>query len=363
MIECSDKGDSSNKFWNFSLGFWGLNLLIALVITLAFTPVRFYSNWEGLEKISYNLIITLLITVGLSYGGYFTEHYFNARLPWIHYPLRRLVLQSIAYLSYSFVISYVLIVIYALMRRFFTIENIPWKALLSDTRQPMIISFAVAAVVISRSFLLNWRVAAIEAEQLKTERYAQQYQSLKDQLNPHFLFNSLNVLSNLVYDNPDTAASFIRQLSKIYRYVLDVQHEELVPLAKESDFAENYLALQKIRFEDGLQYKISIEKNKAGFLPPLSLQLLLENAIKHNIGSKANPLHIEIFAQYDVLVVKNNLQMKSSKPEESAGIGLANIRKRYELLSNENMTVKDDDGYFTVRLPLLKMDKLPTTQS
>lgn len=346
----------NNKFWNFSPGFFGVNLLIAIAITAFFTPARYYADAAGLEKIGYNLGITFLLSSGLSYGGYITERYFNSRMPWIHHPVKRLLLQSFAYLAYSFVISYVLILIYALLRRFFAWENIPWRDLLGDTKQPMIIAFIVAAVLISRSFLLQWRKAAIEAEQLKTERFAQQYQSLKDQLNPHFLFNSLNVLSNLVYDNPDTAAGFIRQLSQIYRYVLDVQHEELVSVRWELEFAENYLALQKIRFEEGLQFNITVEKNTAGYLPPLSLQLLLENAIKHNEASRAKPLMITISLQDESLVVTNNLQPRKSISEESTGIGLANIEKRYALLSTENMVIRDTDGYFEVKLPVLKLN-------
>jgi LytS/YehU family sensor histidine kinase len=254
------------------------------------------------------------------------------------------------------VISYILILIYALTRQFFAFHNIPWWELVGETKQPMLIAFIVSAVLISRSFLVQWRTAAIEAEQLKTERYAQQYQSLKDQLNPHFLFNSLNVLSHLVYDNPDTAAKFIRQLSQIYRYVLDVQYEELVSVQKELEFAENYLALQEIRFGDGLKYDISIDRHTSGFLPPLSLQLLLENAIKHNEASKAKPLLVALFIDNESLIVKNNLQPKKGVPEESTGIGLANIEKRYALLSTENISVQDQNGYFEVRLPILKMN-------
>lgn len=346
----------NNKFWNFSLGFFGVNATIAVAITVLFTPARFYADAAGLEKVGYNLIITFLLSVGLSYGGYITERYFNNRMPWIHHPVKRLLLQSFAYMAYSFVISYVLILIYALLRKFFTWENIPWRELIGDTKQPMIIAFIVTSVLISRSFLLQWRKAAIEAEQLKTEQYAQQYQSLKDQLNPHFLFNSLNVLSNLVYDNPDTAAGFIRQLSKIYRYVLDVQHEEIVSMWQELEFAENYLALQKIRFEEGLQYNIRIDKNTSGYLPPLSLQLLLENAIKHNEASRAKPLYVDITLDGSSLIVKNNLQPKKSVSEESTGIGLTNIEKRYALLSAENMSIRGTNGYFEVRLPLLKMN-------
>ncbi len=125
---------------------------------------------------------------------------------------------------------------------------------------------------------------------------------------------------------------------------------------KELNFAGDYLALQKIRFEEGLQYHINVNKDVKGNLPPLSLQMLLENAIKHNVVSKQNPLHIEIKTENDTLVVENNAQPKSSPPEESTGIGLANISKRYELLSERNVTVFREGGRFVVKLPVLMIE-------
>lgn len=356
VVKCDEKAN----FWNFSPGFIGLNLLIAFVITFVSCP-SCYTSVAGLKQIWDSFLISFLISVALSYGSAQFERYFNERIPWIQYPAKRFIFETVAYMTYAFCTSYILIVLFILfVRRSKTFDSMPWRLILFDTKMPMILAFFITASIISRSFLLEWRKAAIEAEQLKTERFAQQYQSLKDQLNPHFLFNSLNVLNNLVYDNPDTASRFIRQLSKIYRYVLDVQHEELVPLDREIEFAENYLSLQKIRFEEGLQYKIKVGKNTDHYLPPLSLQLLLENAIKHNVASMANPLHIDIDIEGNNLTVKNSLQLKSSLPEESAGIGLSNIRKRYDLLSSDAISIANENGFFAVRLPLLKLTENQT---
>jgi len=280
-------------------------------------------------------------------------------MPWIKYPVQRLILETSGYLLYVFVTSLILsFLIGALVYRSVDLQNIRWDDLVADTILPLQISVVISFILISRSFLLEWRKSAIEAEQLKTEQYAQQYQTLKDQLNPHFLFNSLNVLSNLVYDNPDTAAKFIRQLSRIYRYVLEVQQEKLVKLSSELEFAENYLSLQKIRFEEGLKYQIHTVQALDFSLPPLSLQMLLENAIKHNVASKANPLIIDIWIEENKLIVKNNLQLKSSVSEESTGIGLSNIRKRYELLSSEPIEIEESHASFVVKLPLLNAREL-----
>lgn len=343
----------SAKFWNFSPAFIGINLLIAVVLTVAFCPSCFTRN-DGYELAIYNFLSSFILSCALSYGGFMVEVYFDKTISWIEYPVKRLVLETSAYLLYVFVVSFVITAMIELLgRRTFTLDDIPWQRLLAYTKFPMQISAFISFVLISRSFLLEWRKSAIEAEQLKTQRYAQQYQTLKDQLNPHFLFNSFNVLSNLVYENPDTAAKFIRQLSKIYRYVLEVQQEKLVKLSSELEFAENFLSLQKIRFEDGLLYDIHVDQQPDFYLPPLSLQMLLENAIKHNIASMADPLRIEIFREGNTLVIKNNLQLKSSLTEESTGIGLSNIRKRYELLSAEPVLIEENADFFIVKLPLL----------
>ena len=345
----------SKKFWNFSPAFLGVNLLIAMGIALLACPECFLSL-AGMKAIWDDILISFVMSCMLSYGGFLFEDYFDRTISWIKFPVKRLILECLGYFLYVFVISFIIIFLEQyFLREAFTLQKIPWKNLVNLTKFPMRTSFVISFLLISRSFLLEWRKAAIESEQLKTERVAQQFQSLKDQLNPHFLFNSLNVLSNLVYENADTAARFINRLSNIYRYVLDVQQEELVPLEKELEFAENYLSLQKIRFEESLQYLIHVPKNQSGFLPPLSLQLLLENAIKHNIASSENPLHIDITLENNALVVKNNLQLKSSVLEDSAGIGLSNISKRYELLSEERISVLNDGKSFIVKLRLLKI--------
>lgn len=345
----------SKKFWNFSPAFLGANFLVALAISLNFCPACFITS-EKWPELLHEILISFLMSCTLSYGGFLVEDYFDRTISWIQYPIKRLVLESLSYFLYVFCASLVIVFLYRFfVRQIFTWDHIPWKDLVNWTKFPMKISFVILFILISRSFLLEWRKAAIESEQLKTERFAQQYQSLKDQLNPHFLFNSLNVLSNLVYENPDTAAKFIRQLSGIYRYVLEVQQEELVTLKQELGFAENYLSLQKIRFEESLQYHIHVNVNTSALLPPLSLQLLLENAIKHNVASMEMPLRIDIEVNNNHLIIKNNLQPKSSLPDDSTGVGLTNISKRYALLSEKEIEVSSAGGYFIVTLPLLSV--------
>lgn len=180
-----------------------------------------------------------------------------------------------------------------------------------------------------------------------------QFESLKNQIDPHFLFNSLNVLSALIEENPDKAQDFTVALSKVYRYVLEQRDKELVDVADELKFANTFLKLMEMRFEDGLFYEIPDTLSASNFkIVPLSLQILLENAVKHNEVSKNNPLHIKIYELENKLIITNNIQTKNSI-KDSAGVGLQNIRNQYELLTDKPIEVINDQLEFKVALPLL----------
>lgn len=346
---CKSKGD----IWGTLPSFLVINLGIVLVLMLYFCP-RCFLSWEGIKGMAPDFIFSFAITVAMSFGGNAVETFYDKRISWIHHPAKRFLLTSVTYLSYAFMASYLLVSLYSLVKGRFTIDNIPFRLLFEYSLGPMGIALGFMALFTTRSWLLEWRKSALETEILRNEILTSQYQSLKDQLNPHFLFNSLNVLSNLVYEDADRSAAFIQKLSKIYRYVLEAQKEELIELKKEVDFAENYLELQKIRFEESLKFKIEIDEYN-GFLPPLSLQLLLENAIKHNIASESNPLIIHIYRKENILLVSNTFQVKLSQSEPFTGVGLNNIKMRYQLLSNRNIEIIQTENEFLVKLPILEL--------
>ncbi|MHA7130606.1 sensor histidine kinase [Algoriphagus namhaensis] len=331
-----------------------INLAIALIISLMICPSCFIS-WDGLSRIADDFIFAFFFSSVLSWGGSQVDFYFDQKMSWVEQPGRRLVFTILSYMAYTFIASYVLVFLIAYFTNQFSLNEIPWKGIAQGTQNPMLFAFFFMAVFTTRSWLMEWRKSAIEAEQLRTEKIASQYQSLKNQLNPHFLFNSLNVLSNLVYEDADKSAEFIQKLSKIYRYVLEVQQEELVLLEKELEFARNYLELQQIRFEANLVYAIKIDSATERYLPPLSLQLLLENAIKHNEASKDNPLYIEIYQEGNDLAISNSFQPKRSQQEPSTGIGLKNIEMRYDFLSERKPIIIQTENEFLVRLPLLEV--------
>lgn len=204
-------------------------------------------------------------------------------------------------------------------------------------------------------FLLHkWRFSLAELERFKKENAEYRFELLQSQLNPHFLFNSLNTLSSLVHQNTENASVFIRKLSDVYRYILDHRDKELVSLETELTFAKSYIMLMQLRFENHLIVKLGhMESTEDYLIAPLSLQLLIENAIKHNIVSKSKPLQIDLFTEEDTLIVQNNLQVKTYK-EVSHEMGLKNINSRYGFLSERKVEIENDGINFTVKIPLLR---------
>jgi two-component system, LytTR family, sensor kinase len=182
---------------------------------------------------------------------------------------------------------------------------------------------------------------------------------VKNQVNPHFLFNNLNVLSGMIIkDNPE-ANHFIEEFSKVYRYILSNQEKELVELRSELEFIQPYVFLLQKRFNEGLTVVVNIpERYQSYHVVPAALQMLIENAIKHNIVSRNKPLYITIHANgNDTLIVSNNLQLRKTE-EPSTKIGLQNIRKRYELITGRHIVVTETDNIFKVILPLLNLNQV-----
>ncbi len=200
----------------------------------------------------------------------------------------------------------------------------------------------------------KWKESIVATEKLQKEYAQSQLESLKSQVNPHFLFNSLNTLTYLIPEDADKAVKFVQKLSKVYRYVLEIKDKQLTSLKEELDFLDSYIFLLKERFGENLKVKIDIDASLHNqHLIPFSLQLLFENVIKHNIISKDKPLEVCLWVDADRLLVRNNLQRKAQQMP-STKVGLENIRHRYSFYTNEKMEVIETSEYFLVALPLLK---------
>jgi hypothetical protein len=203
----------------------------------------------------------------------------------------------------------------------------------------------------------QWRETKLEAEQLSKEKLQTQLNSLLQQINPHFLFNSLNALSALINENPKAAQKYLSDLSKVYRYLLRTNENELTTLDQELNFIDSYFHLLQTRFGKGVELSKSIRPEDSFLLlPPLTLQLLVENAVKHNTVGKNKPLAIEIISASDYVIVRNNLQHKSLKVE-SGKIGLSNIAEKYRLINKSSIEIIKGDNFFTVKIPLIKPGK------
>lgn len=200
----------------------------------------------------------------------------------------------------------------------------------------------------------QWKRTFAEKEKLIQSEWQAKYDLLKAQINPHFLFNSLNSLSSLISENPEQAERFTDEMSRVYRYLLRSNDQELVPLAEELEFIRSYCHLLKTRHGDGFRLQIQVDAALQEFrLPSLTLQLLLENAVKHNTVLKEKPLIVSIrTCDQNSLVVENNIQKKSITVH-SNGIGLANINAKFRLLNGESISINTSDDRFVVRVPLM----------
>lgn len=325
--------------WRFALWMIVIGIILTFFMVRAerwFTPVY----WKVTS-------FTVLMWFFLWIGNAYTSDLVSLKISWTHEPLKRFVVGMAVMIGYTMGLVYGLILIFR-----WTVD-----LNLGDTAGmiygSLIVTFVISTFMHGRGFLQNWKEAAIDAEKSKKESIKAQYESLKNQVNPHFLFNSLNALTNLVYQDQDKAAKFIKQLSEVYRYVLDTRDKEVVPIDEEVKFLKSYLYLQQIRFGDKLKVDMALDSIQ-GMIAPLALQMLVENAIKHNVISEELPLAIKIFVSAGKIVVENTLQKKSILPEDSPGLGLENIRRRYEFLSNQKVEVVADTTSFRVYIPLIK---------
>ena len=345
--------------------YWRKQLLSSLAIFLFGGTFNVIMNLILFEsdpfELSYFLTENFWLT--FSYSGFgwmgfwkgselFVE-FWDRKIPWVESPIKRFIVSLVSVFVFVFAIVWILDLAYDLLY---------FKKSLSDALiksgipywHSLLITLGLNIFMHGRGFLYSWRQVSIDMEKLRTEQVSTKYESLKNQVNPHFLFNSLNALTSLVYDDQAKAVEFIRKLSQVYRYVLDKKDEELVPFSDDLGFAENYIFLQKIRFGDNLKIEIEGEAINR-YVPPIAIQLLIENAIKHNVVSELHPLTIKLVIENDHFTITNNIKEKLEK--DSTGIGLENLKARYQYLSDKKIEINRDEKVFSVKVPLLKLEE------
>lgn len=323
------------------------------------TGIFFFAFFTDNKSVS-NLIISFLVSFMYSFvfiiGNYYTNCYLNSKYSWIDDTKTRIVLGILSTIFVNVVLVFVcnylnLIVIQKNNpARFFTGEMGLFNWIIVN------IALLFSAIFHAKGFMEEWKKSSkkeVVEQKLIAKSANAQFETLKNQLDPHFLFNSLNVLSSLIDENPDQAQVFTASMSKIYRYILEQKDKELVSVEEELDFAKTYTALLKTRFEDSVTFEFNVNENdQKNFVVPLSLQLLLENCIKHNFATSSKPLHIKISSEDGFLMIENNLQFRENI-KESSGIGLSNIVQRYALLTKRNVFIEKSEAYFKVKIPIL----------
>lgn len=326
------------------------NVLIALGIALLFKLL--FAPLPGL--FGPDLILVTGVILILWEGNKYIDKWLNTRYNWINSPGKRVVAQAIAFTLFtSLILSLLMFFLHQLGPGKDGLPG-PERRGLQEIFVPAIFfALALITIYISFNFFNAWKKSLLEVEKYKTLSAEAQLTNLKNQINPHFLFNNLSVLSSLIYQNQDKAVDFVNELSKVYRYVLDNKNAELISLQEELAFLNHYTYLLKIRFEKAVSFTVNIEEKYLNrYLPPMCLQLLVENTIQHNEASQANPLRVDIYTKNDALIIENNIQLRSDRAE-STKTGLNNIQSRYAYYADKKVEISDNGEVFRVTLPLM----------
>jgi two-component system LytT family sensor kinase len=283
-------------------------------------------------------------------GSLFFDRYLNKKLPWFFFPKKRIVVQFVFIVLWTFIsIGIPFIAWYFINKQSLIYPLAPVIVFIGS------VIFLVVFIGISMTlnFFKQWNASLLDAEYYKQEKLKADYRVLQNQVNPHFLFNSLNVLISEIRHDPKTAEDFTRKLSKVYRYVLQSKNHDLISLKKELAFIDSFIFLHKVRIGDALEYVTHISEEALQLqIPPLTLQILIENAIKHNVANEENVLKISIKSDgSDTLIVSNNLQIIDTV--DSTYTGLSNLSKRFELLKKNGFTFGEKEEKFVVNIPLI----------
>lgn len=332
-------------------------ILAAFVVQLVIISYNHFKGYHTqnnflmlIFSIAFAGILSSAMIIVVAYLDILIINFLNKKFPWSGKYTERLLLE--------FPLTIVIVALPAFAITYFNHQLFPYKHGLNlNLVNNFLISAVINIILISALeayyYFEIWRITKRRAEELERENLISSLESLKSQLNPHFLFNSLNVLSSLIRKDKEKAEEFVGEFAKIYRYVLESSESTVVPIIEELNFTVSFLNLQKIRFGDGIIYRIlNNEFNRSAFLPPLSLQLAAENAIKHNSCEIDNPLNIEIEFFMNSVELRNSYRPKNN-PEKSTGIGIINLKKRYSLLSDDEPEFFISNNKYIVRLPLI----------
>ena len=329
---------------------------LAFVIQLIVISYNHISGFYDLENYQHFLLrlgrgwaFSILAGFLISYPDLVVIRYLNKSIPWGRRVIKRIFMQMCFTVIYAVIISVFITLLAHIMRPY---REDLISVLIVNALIYSVVNLLVMAILEAWVFYIESNRAREVAEHLQEELLQVKFEVLKSQINPHFMFNSLNVLSGLIGTDVRKAQMFIDEFSQIYRYVLEMIEQPVALLSEEINFIRSYLFLQQIRYGKNLTYSVNIPSEKLTMhLPPLSLQTLLENAIKHNIVNEERPLNVDILCEGNYLIVRNNIQPKVSG--KSTGVGLKNLTKRYALVCETKPVFEIRDNYYVARVPLI----------
>ncbi|HEX7845553.1 MAG TPA: histidine kinase [Chitinophagaceae bacterium] len=308
-----------------------------------------FSNWQVKLSFLYTIFIAFLVWQGNRYLFFSLRSYFD----WINKPIQKIAVLILSIVFYTVPISVLLLVGWY---NIFSNGVVNWDVVSQSTLIILIAVIFVTHVYETVFLVKETETEMIRNEQLERARAEAELEALKNQIDPHFIFNSLNTLSHLIEDKPARAKQFNDNLADVYRYILQNKARSLVLLREEIAFLKSYFLLLQIRFEKAVELKLEVDEAVLDqyLMPPISLQVLAENAIKHNEFSEALPLALSVELGNKELIIKNKVQHKSLR-KPSSKIGLQNLNERYKLTTGKEIIIEEKDNEFRVQLPVLKI--------
>jgi two-component system LytT family sensor kinase len=326
------------------------DLKFLLISGLSIFVFLFLSNLFLEDIKNFDILETILIILLLWIGCALISYLLHKKYSWQEHIYKRFLLQAFLIL----ILIAIVVLVFGIIPNIIHDVPVLKDELKINTLVMILISFAVSAIGETRDILLAWKETVVRTNQLEKENIQTQFNVLKSQVNPHFLFNSLNTLATYVQDLPEVNM-YVKNLSEYLRHTLTIKEDVVISINEELSVAEKYAYLQKARFKNNLIIDIDIPQKlkEYGYIPPFCVQILLENAIKHNIISKSKPLFIKIYTtDGNFLVIENNLQIKET--QDSTKLGLKNIAERYKLISGKSIIIEETDAVFRVSLPVLE---------
>lgn len=349
---------------------------LVLLYLVSFLMDPYSENWTNYFDRSYlNILaewtVSFLFCFLVAESSLIIHRKLNKRFPWTRNPVRRLLIESAINCCVVLILIFLDgVCMHLIFKESFasqdqcSIENI--REMIRWTLVSFAISFFIMAVNTGNYLINNWKNTELQVtehklrvSELRQASVEAELNAFKLQIDPHFIFNNLSVLSELILENQDLGYQFSENFSKVYRFLLVNSKKNFISLEEEMKFVKAYIFLIQHRIGSGVHFEITVEKESNGFfLPPLTLQLLVENALKHNKTHKNDPLQIKIYSDGpEKIIVENTLAPLENKTDYSTGIGLSNILNRFNLLSRQAPDIINRDGYFRVIIHLMKYDK------